>query len=359
MNTAKTFRWAILGTGAVARKFALDVMASGMEVATVASRNPDNAKAFAETLGLAAHAADYAEAVGAEVDAVYIATPAALHESHAMMAIEAGRAVLVEKPMASDPDAAARIVEAAETAGVFLMEALWTRFQPLPRRIRKMVAAGKIGEVLGFEARFGAANIPDPAQSLFDPDRGGGTLLHRGIYPLSMAHYLLGPITRTETMARIGETGVDEDTVLMARHASGAVSTLRSSSRSFVPDGAVIYGLKATLEIEGPIWRPQGAILHPANPSGPGWGGARKYEAFREGTVGVRLSNMLQAGKRSLNRARRRISAPYQGNGYRHQAEAVRDAVQAGQTRSEVMPPEESVEILRLIAEALDGAEAK
>jgi predicted dehydrogenase len=195
MTTDRTHRvrWAILGTGPVARKFALDLRAlPGAELAAVASRDPRNAARFAADMGVATASATYADAVSAKVEAVYIATPPALHEEHAFLAIGAGRAVLVEKPFALTAAAATRIAEAARSAGVFAMEAMWTRFQPLPGAIRDHVASGMLGEVRRFEGRFLAANQHTPQSGLFDAGLGGGALMHRGIYPLSLARFFLG-----------------------------------------------------------------------------------------------------------------------------------------------------------------------
>ena len=345
----RPFRWALFGTGAVSRKFALDIKAADMDLACVASRNPDKAARFARDLGVTEAASDYAAALKADVDAVYVATPAALHEEHARMAIAAGKPVLVEKPMATDAASAARIAEAAQKAGVFAMEALWTRFQPLPNLVQSRIAAGDLGEIRGFEARFMAPNIPDAGVSLFDPVRGGGALLHRGIYPLSMAQFLLGPIAETQTMARIGETGVDEDSVLTLRHSSDAISTIRAGLRTAGPDQSVVYGTKGTLYIHGPIWRPTKAVLHRIHPAPVTQGGKRRLEAFRESRAGLRMSGVLQQIKGVTGRRAQVLKVPFEGNGYRYEALAVRDAVRTGQMTEPRMTPADSIDVLRVI----------
>lgn len=341
------FRWAILGTGAVSRKFVLDTKAAGMDVSTVASRNPDNAKRFAKTFG--GRPATYSDAVQ-DCDAVYIATPAAQHEEHAMMAIAAGKPVLVEKPFAPSAESARRIAQAADEAGVFCMEAMWTRLQPLPQAIHARVADGAIGAPRGFEARFMVANIPDAEASLFDPARAGGALLHRGIYPISMATYFLGPVEETSAILKRGDTGVDEDAVVVLRHDNGAISSIRASLRANGPDGASLFGTEGTLSIDGPIWRPTGATLQKTTAAKVTSGGARRLEAFRESRAGLRLSGALA---RLRGRKGERITAPFEGNGYRHEAEALRDAVAAGLTHSDAMPLSDSVHVLEIIEAAL------
>ena len=273
--TGRPFRWALLGTGSVSRKFARDLRAmGGAELAVVASRQRDRADAFARDLGVMRVATDYAAAVADDVDAVYVATPAVLHEEHALMAIAAGKPVLVEKPIAPDAAAARRIADAAAQAGVFCMEALWVRLQPLPGALQKKIAAGDLGEMRGFDASFMIANEPDGTASLFDPAQAGGGLLHRGIYPVSLARFFLGPVTEIRSLARRGTTGVDEDCVLLLQHHGGALSSLRASLRAHGRPGARLYGTAASVAIEGPIWRPTGAVVHrttalPAHPGGP------------------------------------------------------------------------------------------
>ena len=352
MSAAQPFRWAILGTGGVARKFVLDLKQAGATAQIVASRDPENARRFAKSLGLPEAAPSYDDAVSAAVDAVYIATPPAQHEAHALMAIAAGKPVLIEKPFALDARAARRIVLAAREAGVFCMEAMWTRFQPLIETIAAHIAAGELGEIRGFEARFCAATIPDAGSSLFDPERGGGGLMHRGIYPLSVARHLLGPIDAEWTAAHLGDTGVDEESCLTLRHSSGALSTIRSSLRANGPDGVVIYGTAATAYLAGPVYRPTGGHIQPTSPApaATGQAGPRRFEAFRESTAGLRVSRMLH--RLRGYRGAKPLSASFKGNGYHYQAQAVADAVRKGDLEEPRMPLGQSLELMEVVDRA-------
>lgn len=347
-------RWAILGTGGVSRKFARDLRRLGDRavLTTVASRDPENARRFAQDLGVAMAASDYASAVAGEVDAVYVATPPAQHEDHAMLAIRAGRAVLVEKPFAPDAAAAVRIAAAAREKGVFCMEAMWTRFQPLPTLLREKIALGAIGEPRGFEARFCAANLPAAGGNLFEAGEGGGALLHRGMYPLSLAHYFLGSVAEVKALARFGETGVDEDSVLILRHASGALSTLRASLRVAGDEGMVLYGTKGRIDVEGPVWRPTGAVLRPTTawPARPGR--PKRLEALRESGAWIALSGRLSGVKQLLRGGGTRLKAPFAGNGYAHEAEALMAALADGRTQDPRMPLSESVELIGIVERA-------
>lgn len=357
-GSAQPFRWIIFGTGAVARKFVFGLRRLGdrATVVCVASRRPENAALFARDLGVP-QAADYAAAAVCEAEAIYVATPPSEHEAHALLAIAAGKAVLIEKPFALDAPAAERIAAAATQAGVFCMEAMWTRFLPLLTEVRARIAAGDLGEIRGFHGSFCGADVPDAAKSLFDPARGGGALMHRGVYPLSLAHHLLGPVVEARGMAHLGATGVDEDCALTLGHASGAITTLRASLRSAGTSDMTIFGTRGTLWIKAPVYRPFSAVLTPtktASDKSMGGGGGR-FAALREGALAQGVSQRFAVLAGQLSGRGVRITARYLGNGYHHEAEAVMDAVAAGRTESPLMPLSESIAIMAI----MDAARAE
>ena len=343
---AERMTWAILGAGPIAVAFLQGLAPMGDRAAVVASRRPERAQALAARHRL--RAASYEDAVhDPSVQAIYIATPPALHEEHARLAIAAGKAVLIEKPFALDEAAAARIRAGARAAGVFCMEAMWTRFQPLLGAIRARIDAGELGEIRQFEGAFCGADRPDPALSLFDPARGGGALMHRGVYALSLARYLLGPVSDLHARARIGVTGVDEDCVLSLRHASGALSVVRASLSSNGPNGMIIQGSAGTLRVEPPIYRPLGARLYTTRPREGGAGGSAG--GLRGSALAHRAFQRLGPALRGLRPGGTALRAPYAGNGYGHQVAAVEAALAEGRTESPFMPLDESVEIMGLI----------
>lgn len=351
------FRWAILGTGGVSRKFVLGLGAAPGHVAHIAaSRSPENAARFARDFALAGGAAEYAAAAAdPAVDAVYVATPPSEHEAHALLAIAAGKPVLIEKPFALDGAAAARIALAAGAAGVFCMEAMWTRFLPLTARIDAAIAAGSLGELRAFAGGFTGSDLPDPGASLFDPARGGGALMHRGIYPLSLARHFLGPVADLTAVARIGATGVDEDCTLVLTHAGGAISTIRAGLRAAGTNRAALYGTRATVEIGPPIYRPSAARLVAMAPRRGGTGGGEgggRFEAARESGPVQGLNQRLARLRAFLKPPGRDLSAPFAGNGYGHEALAVAGAVRQGWREHPLMPLAESVEIMGLVDRA-------
>lgn len=351
MAGPNTLGWAILGSGGVARKFVLDLAAHAprSHAVTVASRDPQNAKRFAAGLPVDRAAESYAAAVqDPDVGAVYIATPPAQHEDHALLAIAAGKAVLIEKPFALDHAAAKRISEAAQAAGVFCMEAMWTRFQPLVSEILSRLPA--LGELRGFDGQFCAANAAGQG-SLFASE-GGGSMMHRGIYPLFLSQLFLGDIAEMATFGRLSDEGADEDALLMLRHDSGALSHIRSSLRAHGPEGGVIYGTKGTLYIQGPLYRPTGAYIRPTYPSQAGTGTreARKMEAFKESALGWRISSGLSSVKGRMKQ--QTLPAVMRGNGYHYQVLAVEIALAQNRTECAEMPLATSLRLMELMDQA-------
>lgn len=344
------FRWGILGTGPVAQKFAIGLRSLGgaAEATVVASRQPANAQRAAAALGIPRVAASYADAV-VDVDAVYVATPPTSHLEHALLAIGAGVPVLVEKPFAADAASGRQIVAAARRADVFCMEAMWTRFLPLLDLVRQHVRDGDLGELRGLDGSFCVATRYDPAASIFDPTRGGGALLHRAVYPLSLARHLLGPVAASHAVALLGESGVDEDVALVARHAGGAVSTVRASLRSAEPSALTLRGTRATLRVDPPVYRPHAATLTPVEPTAQGSAGRLGHHRERPA---VQAAQQWTAPLRRMLSRGARVRAHHDGNGYHYQAAAVAAAVREGAIECPTMPLDESIEVLDLLDHA-------
>lgn len=350
-------RWAILGTGYVSRKFVLGFQALDKppQISVVASGNIDNARRFAADFSIPKFISDYDSAIqSADVDIVYVATPPVMHASLALSAIAAGKAVLVEKPFAMSGQQARQIVDAARERGVFCMEAMWTRFQPLTRLLKARIDDGMLGALHGFEGHFFGAERRDSAVNLFKADAGGGALYARGVYPVSLARHFLGPVTNVKSTATIGPTGVDEDCALILTHSSGAVSTMRASIVSNGPNDGFIFGSKASVHIRTPLYRPFTAEVSVTRPRGVATKSGR-FEALKEG-------GLLQAAQQRAHGVVRWLRSSggttlrgyYAGNGYHYEAEEVMRAVASGATESQIMPLDESIEVMDI----LDAARA-
>ncbi|SEA64142.1 Gfo/Idh/MocA family protein [Rubrimonas cliftonensis] len=343
------FRWAILGTGPVARKFALGLRAAQDAAAVVvASRDPARARAFAASLGVARAVDSYEEAVEAEVDAVYVATPVHLRRAHAALCLARGRPALLEKPFAGAAAEAEAIATAAREAGVFCMEGMWTRFTPLARRLAALREEGALGAVRLVEGAFCVAERPDPAGSLFRA-QDGGALLHRGVYPLSLASMLMGPPVSATATATLGETGVDEDCAVLARHANGGISVSRASLRVDAPLELLAAGERATARVSAPLYRPSRMRIAKTAPRRGMGGGGGRLEKLRESGLAQGLLQRLAALRPERGAT---VFAPFAGNGYGHQADEVRRCVEAGLTESPVMPLAESVAIIAAMDQA-------
>lgn len=250
----KPLGWGVLGTGLIAGIFVDDLRLGGMTVAAVGSRSAASALAFAEAHGIPHAHGDYAALVAdPSVDIVYVATPNSFHKDHALMAIQAGKHVLVEKPFALDAKQAQEIVEAAIAAGVAVMEAMWTRFLPHMDRIRELVRSGILGDVRTVLADHGQVLSAVPQHRINNPVLGGGSLLDLGVYPLSFAIDLLGLPERVLAQASLSTTGIDRQTAVITAHAGGRQAIMHSAIDARSAVRASVIGTEARIEID-PWW---------------------------------------------------------------------------------------------------------
>jgi predicted dehydrogenase len=346
------FRWGILGTGYVARKFAHGLKASSeMSVAAVASRSVDSARGFADAFGVPAAFGSYDEAVyHADVDAFYIATPPSTHRDLALTCIGAGKPALIEKPFAADGSAARAIVEAAQTRNVFCMEAMWTRFLPAVRRVKALIDEGAIGEIRMLMGSFGAAEAQSPDNNLFNAALGGGALLDRAVYPISLAFHFLGKPLSALGETTTGPSGVDEQAAVILRYANGALASFTATLLTLPRNDFTIMGARGQIHLEGPIYRPTGYRVTPVTEAVRGKGAYSKGDALKEsglvqGTY-QRLNGLLAPW---LARHGKRFAAYYAGNGYHYEAEEVMRCVREGRNESALMPLGETLGIMETI----------
>ena len=247
-------RWGILATGGIAHSFARDLRTAGLDIAAVGSRTAAAARDFADAHGIAHAHASYDDLVAdPDVDIVYVASPHGQHRDHALLALEAGKHVLVEKAVTLDAAEARQLQSAAAARGLLVMEAMWTRYLPHMVRIRELVAEGALGEVRTVFADHTQALPTDPAHRLNALALGGGALLDLGIYPVSFAVDILGPATHALATGRLGETGADTEVAIALAHEGGAVSSLVTSSRGAGPNVAHIVGTEARIDIDA-VW---------------------------------------------------------------------------------------------------------
>ncbi len=260
-----SIRWGVIGTGGIAAAFVRDLaLLDDAEVVAVGSRSQESADRFGDEHGIAHRHPSYAAlAADPDVDAVYVATPHPGHHDAAMIAIEAGKAVLVEKPFTMNAAQARSLVDAARARGTFLMEAMWTRHLPRTLAIRELIAAGRIGDVVLVTAEHGQWFADDPAFRLFAPELGGGALLDLGIYPVSWAHMLLGTPRAITAASDPAFTGVDGQTSMILQYAGGAHAVLTTTLLGQSECRASITGREGRIEIDDVFYRPGSFRLVP------------------------------------------------------------------------------------------------
>jgi predicted dehydrogenase len=259
-----TFRWGILGTGVMARSMTEALKARSDAVVTaVGSRTAARAHEFAQTLGIPHAHGSYEELVDApDVDIVYVATTNDQHLANTLACIDAGKAVLCEKPLGLNDHEVGQMADAAQRRGTFLMEAMWMRFQPFLTKVEALIAAGEIGTVRHLHADFCIPLPYAPDNRWFDPKQGGGSLLDLGVYPLTLAYHVLGEPRATVAMAQLAPTGVDAQIGVQSTHDSETLSVLTSS---LVADGAweaTISGTTGRIRLHPPFHHSPRVTLH-------------------------------------------------------------------------------------------------
>jgi len=315
-----TIRWGILGTGKIAKAFATALLDTpGATLAAVASRTVDSATKFGQEFGAERfHGSYQALADDPEVDVIYIGTPHPMHHENALMCLNGGKAVLVEKSFTMNRRQAEDIINLARAKKLFVMEAMWTRFMPAVVEAKRIVDSGEIGVPANVTADFGFTADVGPEHRLFAPELGGGALLDLGIYPLSMSSFFLGPVTAVKAQAEMAPTGVDMQTAFTLSHQGGGVSSCACSLRSRTPTELTISGSK---------------------------GFVRLHDRFHN-TEKITVTVVDGAA-----RDERTINLPRSGNGYTHEAQEVGRCIRAGLIESPVMPHEETLSLMGTLDE--------
>ena len=307
-------RWGILGTGNIAHLVAADLqLLPDAELVAVGSRSQDRADAFGDSFDVPRRYASYEALVADEdVDVVHVATPHTGHAEHATLALEAGCAVLCEKPLALNAREADDLIATARAEDRFLMEAMWTRFLPVMSDVRRLVTEERaLGGVQQLRADIGLTQAFDPDHRLFDPALGGGALLDLGVYPMAFAFDLFGPPDAVTSTAVLGPTGVDEQCAVVFDYDDGLQAVWQASVRADVG---------RTCAIAGPDGRLAGRRAW--------WKGAPFDLTRADGTTET-------------------FARPFEGNGYQFEAAHVLRCLREGRTESPVMPLDESHALLQ------------
>ena len=262
-----TIRWGVAGTGRIASDFVRDIAAiHDAEVVAVGSRSIESATTFARARAIPrAHGSIDDLADDPDIDIVYVAGIHPVHHAHAIAMMRAGKHVLVEKPLAMNSAEVSEMLDVSRETGRFLMEAMWMRFNPLHVHLKNRVDSGEFGRVHTITSDFTFAAPRDPSHRLFDPAKGGGSLLDVGIYPINLAWWWLGTPRRHEVAGVIGPTGVDESVDIRLHWADGGSAHLTCGSTESGPRTSTVECERATIVIPAPAHSSRVADIHGAS----------------------------------------------------------------------------------------------
>jgi predicted dehydrogenase len=309
--------WGVLGPGRIARVFARDLLlVPDARLVATGSRSRERATAFADELGGTAYGS-YEELVAdPAVDVVYVASPHSLHAEHTMLALEAGKHVLCEKPMTLEAATSQELFDAARERGLFLMEAMWMATNPVIRTMCRLLRAGEHGTPRQVHADLGFLVQTDPTDRLVDPALGGGALLDMGIYPLTLAHLVLG---EPESLVGVANVvgGIDLDVCVAGRYAGGATAALTASMTAQSPRTATVATDTGCFHLPRDFHAPTRVqwVAH----DGTGWAPGEWIQP----------------------------DEPVIGVGYGNEIVEVHRCLRAGETTSTVVPPEQTVSLMR------------
>ena len=307
-------RWGISSTGAITEKFVADlalvddaelvaVGSRSLERATTAARKweAERAEATGRSSPIRAHGSTAELAADPDVDVIYVASIQTAHADDVLTCLEAGKPVLCEKPFAINRGQADRMVDCAREHSTFLMEAMWSRFQPAYRTLRRLLDESRIGEPVHLDASFSFC-VPEERREgnrLFRPEIGGGAFIDLGIYGVHLAHFVFGPPHGVKASARL-EGGVDVSTAALLSWNHGATASLHAGITVVGSNQARISGDRGAITLD--------AMMH----------------------VPHRLRLQAEGGHETLD------VAP-EGMGYQYQVEEVHRCLRAGEVESDVM----------------------
>jgi predicted dehydrogenase len=314
LSPTRPLRWGVLGAGNIAAEVSADIAASPTgRLQAVAARDLHRAVTFAERFSIPSCYDSYDQLVNdADVDIIYVATTHAHHHEHALLALHAGKHLLVEKPLTLTASQARNVVEAAAARDLFCMEAMWMRTHPLIRQAQHIAKSGQIGEIVGVRADLSIERAFDAAHRLYDLALGGGALLDLGIYPAHFAWTILGRPDSVTAAAQLAPSGADSAVAMQWNYRSGAYAQLTCSTSCASPYGALVTGSRGWILIHSPMQVPSAITVH-----------------TRDGD--------------------KRIKEPLRGNGYGPEIAEVERCLTQGDVQSPLVPLGDTVAVLELL----------
>jgi predicted dehydrogenase len=310
------FRWGIIGPGRIADKFANDMkVVDGAILYAVASKSGSTTLADKYNVPVV-YREYYQISEDPYLDAIYIATPHPFHADAARICLEAGKPVLIEKPLTVNATETEALISLAEEKQVFLMEAMWSRFLPVSQQIRKWLDEGLIGEVQSVHSSFGFLHQKGNDDRWLNPLLAGGALLDIGIYPLAITQYIMqAEPAQIQAQAILSNTGVDVFTASNLKYPSGAVAQIFCTFLANTKDDLVILGTKGKIRVKKNFYM------------------AEKAELQIYGQRKIKFRGRLRSG------------------GFEYQTAEVMACIRAGKIQSEIMPHAQSLGNLRVMDE--------
>lgn len=307
-------KWGIVGAGNIAHSFSKDLaLVNGGKLVSVASRNLEKAQAFADEYDAPNAYGSYEELFNSKtVDVIYLATPHTSHANLSIAAMKAGNAVLCEKPIGVNKSEVEQMVAVAKENNVFLMEALWTRFNLTIKKVKELVDNGTIGDIGYLHADFAFYALDrDENGRLLNPDLAGGSLLDIGIYPIFLAYLMLGLPKDIKASSNFYKTGVEMQCSMIFNYDNAQ---------------AILYsGLNSNSEKKAEIAGSEGSIfIHPR------WHETTGYTIEKDGE-----STSNEVGKR--------------GKGYVHEIEEVQDCLASGKKQSDLWSHQNSLDLIEIM----------
>jgi predicted dehydrogenase len=262
----KTYNWGIIGTGWIANKMAEALhYVPQSKLYAIGSRSLDKAQEFATNYNCKAYGS-YEELLNDTlVDIIYVATPHSYHCANTLMAIAKGKHVLCEKPFAVNGQEVKKMIDAAREKNVFLMEALWTRFNPRLIKVKEIIDSGMLGKVKLLTSNFGERKPFSPDNRFFCNDLIGGALLDMGIYSLFTALFLLGKPKSITATGTIGATGVDTNCNVNLVYDDDTFATIYTSLLAETDSNTTIFCEKGDIHLSQYVYAPNQITITPLN----------------------------------------------------------------------------------------------
>ncbi|MGO4921058.1 Gfo/Idh/MocA family protein [Maribacter spongiicola] len=307
-------KWGIVGAGNIAHSFSKDLaLVNGSKLVSVASRNLEKAQAFADEYSAPNAYGSYEELFKSNtVDVIYLATPHTSHATLSIAAMKAGNAVLCEKPMGVNRQEVEEMITVAKENNVFLMEALWSRFNPTIKKVKELVDNGTIGDIGYLHADFAFYALDrDESGRLLNPDLAGGSLLDIGIYPIFLAYLMLGMPKDIKATANFYKTGVEVQCSMIFNYNNAQ---------------AILYsGLNSNSEKKAEIAGSEGSLFIHSR-----WHETTGYTIEKDGE-----STSNEVGKR--------------GKGYVHEIEEVQNCLASGKKQSALWSHQNSLDLIEIM----------